>query len=68
MNYNGEVFVAKSKKLADYLINKGFKLKRKDKCENRENAYVYIFNNSARVQIAVEEYFKQYNTHQSIVV
>jgi len=68
MNYNGEVFVAKSKKLADYLINKGFKLKRKNKCENREHAYVYIFNNSIRVQTAVEEYFKQYNTQQSIVV
>jgi hypothetical protein len=68
MNYNGEVFVAKSKRLADYLEDKGFKLKRKSKCENRENAYVYIFNNSTRVQVAVEEYFRQYNTQQSIVV
>lgn len=66
MNYNGDVFVAKSKRLADYLMDKGFKLKRKNKCEYRENAYVYIFNNSIRVQAAVEEYFKQYNSHQSM--
>lgn len=67
MNYNGEVFVAKSRKLADYLIDRGFKLKRKDKCEHKENAYVYIFNNSTRVQTAVEEYFKQYNSQKSVM-
>lgn len=67
MNYRGEVFVAKSKRLADYLEDKGFRLKRKDKCEYRENAYVYIFNNSDRVQKSVEEWFQQHNTYQSIM-
>lgn len=66
MDYNGDVFVAKSERLANYLINKGFKLKRKTKCDYRPNKYVYIFNNSSRVQDAVEKYFQLYNTPLNI--